>query len=327
MPEAAASPSSIPAAAEVAVSVRDLRKNYGALEAVRGVTFEIRRGEVFGLLGPNGAGKTSTIEILEGLRPPDSGEARVCGLNPAREPLALKERIGAQLQATLLPDKIRVEEALRLFAGFYRCALSPADLLSRFGLLEKRRSYFDRLSGGQKQRLALALALVNDPEVVLLDEPTTGLDAMARREMYDLIEGLRADRRTVLLTTHYIEEAERLCDRVAVMGRGRIVALGPPRELVARSGLETCLEFRLARALAPADLAAGLADPGGAVDCALADGLYRLRARAVAPAVTALVRHLDRLGVELLDLRVSQPTLEDAFLRLTDAAAGDGARP
>lgn len=298
---------------EPAVSVAGLRKSYGAVAAVNGISFEICRGEVFGLLGPNGAGKTSTIEILEGLRRPDAGCVRVCGLEPANESAALKERIGAQLQATVLPDKIRVEEALVLFAGFYRRALPPRVLLERFGLADKRRSYFERLSGGQKQRVALALALVNDPDLVLLDEPTAGLDAAVRRDIYDLIASLRAERRTVLLTTHYIEEAERLCDRVAVMDQGRIVALGPPRQLVERSGLATELEIRLLRPAEPGRLAA----LEGVLACAEAAGVYRLQVGAAAPAVVALVRFLDRENSALLDLRISQPSLEDAFLRLT----------
>lgn len=300
------------AAVELAVEVAGLRKSYGAVPAVQGVSFAIPRGEVFGLLGPNGAGKTSTIEILEGLRRPDAGTVRVCGLEPARDSAELKERIGAQLQATVLPDKIRVEEALALFATFYRRPLPVRQLLERFGLLEKRRAYFDRLSGGQKQRLALALALVNNPRLVLLDEPTAGLDAMARREIYGLIESLRAERRTVLLTTHYIEEAERLCDRVAVMRAGRIVALGAPRELVHASGRETRLEARIEPPLDAALLAA----LPGVIACSERDGRWLLQARAVAPAVVGLVRLLDREGARLEELRISQPTLEDAFLDL-----------
>lgn len=308
--------------AEQAVSVEDLRKSYGPVAAVRGISFEIRRGEVFGLLGPNGAGKTSTIEILEGLRPPDGGRVRVLGLEPAREAAELKERIGAQLQATVLPDKIRVGEAIELFAGFYRHALPAGDLLARFGLEAKRRAYFERLSGGQKQRVALALALVNDPDLVLLDEPTSGLDASVRRDIYALIEGLRAERRTVLLTTHYLEEAERLCDRVAVMAQGRIVALGPPRSLVEQSGLESGVEIRLAQPVPPARLAA----LDGVLGCAETEpGAYRLRVGAAAPAVVALVRFLDRGGNTLLGLRIMQPSLEDAFLRMTGEAGTEEA--
>ena len=208
------------------VRVDNLRKRYGSLEALRGVTFDIKAGEVFGLLGPNGAGKTTTIEILEGLRQPDGGTVTVCGMDPGREKAALKERIGAQLQATVLPDKIRVEEALSLFASFYVESASVEMLLQRFGLQEKRKTFFEKLSGGQKQRLALALAMVNNPELILLDEPTVGLDAQLRREIYALIERFREERRTVLLTTHYIEEAERLCDRVAIIEPWTVDRLG-----------------------------------------------------------------------------------------------------
>ncbi len=311
-------------AAAAAVVVSGLRKSYGPVLAVDDVSFQIQPGEVFGLLGPNGAGKTSTIEVLAGLRPADSGYVRVCGLDPDREGRQLQDRIGPQLQATLLPDKIRVEEALRLFAGFYRRPLSTADLLHRFGLSEKRRSYFQRLSGGQKQRLALALALVNDPELVLLDEPTTGLDPRVRREVHALIAGLRAERRTVLLTTHYIEEAERLCDRVAVMHRGHIVAMGPPRQVVAAAGLASEIEIRLAQ---PADCGA-LAALDGVAAAYAAEGedggiVYRLRADEVAPAVVALVRWLDQGGYQLLDLRLRQPTLEDAFVEMTGESTGE----
>src|SRR5215469_4625434 len=236
------------------VQVQDLRKSYEGVEAVRGVSFEIHPGEVFGLLGPNGAGKTSTIEILEGLRVPDAGTVRVCGLEPSREGQKLKQRIGAQLQNTILPDKMRVEEALKLFSGFYPRTESIDQLLERFGLAEKRRAFYETLSGGQKQRLALALALVNGPELVLLAEPTAGLDAMVRRDIYALIEELRAENRTVLLTTHYIEEAERLCDRVAIVDHGEVVALGTPRELVRRSGSGTRLEVRTEKPVAAAEL-------------------------------------------------------------------------
>ena len=216
------------------VCVEGLRKRYGELVALRGITLEIKAGEVFGLLGPNGAGKTTTIEILEGLRQPDSGTVRVCGMDPGREQTALKERIGAQLQATVLPDKIRVEEALTLFASFYRKPASIEMLLERFGLGERRQAFFEKLSGGEKQRLALALAMLNNPELVLLDEPTVGLDAQLRRNIYALIERFREERRTTLLTTHYIEEAERLCDRVAIIAEGKLKTIGRVSDIVAQ---------------------------------------------------------------------------------------------
>lgn len=301
------------------VQVKDLRKSYGTLLALQGITFEIGAGEVFGLLGPNGAGKTTTIEILEGLRQPDSGAVMVCGMNPAREQLVLKERIGAQLQATVLPDKIRVEEALALFASFYQKPASIEMLLERFGLREKRRTFFENLSGGQKQRLALALALVNDPELVLLDEPTVGLDAQLRREIYALIELFREERRTTLLTTHYIEEAERLCDRVAIIDHGQVIALGTPRELVLRSGKGARIEVSLARPV----LVERLKQLDGVAACREVDGRYYLHAHPPAPAVAALVRLLEAEDNSLLDLHIAQPTLEDVFVEMTGRRIGD----
>ena len=215
-----------------ALEVDNLVKRYGDVEAVRGVSFSVAEGEVFGLLGPNGAGKTTTIEILEGLRDPDGGRVRVCALDPQVSSQELKHEIGAALQSTSLPDKLRVIEALRLFAGFYKRHRDPEELLKRFGLEEKRTAYYAKLSGGQKQRLALAMALVNNPRVLFFDEPTAGLDPQVRREIYDIIEELRREKKTILMTTHYIEEAERLCDRVAIIDHGKVIALGTPREPV-----------------------------------------------------------------------------------------------
>jgi ABC-2 type transport system ATP-binding protein len=295
------------------VRVESLRKHYGSLEALREVTFEIKAGEVFGLLGPNGAGKTTTIEILEGLRQPDGGTVTVCGMNPGHEQTALKERIGAQLQATVLPDKIRVEEALALFASFYRESASIEMLLEQFGLAEKRRAFFEKLSGGQKQRLALALAMVNNPELVLLDEPTAGLDAQVRRDIYALIERFREEHRTTLLTTHYIEEAERLCDRVAIIDHGQVIALGTPRELVARSGKGTRIEVSLAKSVSPDRLK----QLDAVSDCREVNGKYFLHAQPAAVAVAALVRFLEAEGNALLDLHIAQPTLEDVFVEMT----------
>ncbi len=295
------------------VRVEGLRKHYGDVEALRGVTFEIKTGEVFGLLGPNGAGKTTTIEILEGLRRPDAGTVSVCGMDPAREPAALKQRIGAQLQATVLPDKIRVEEAIALYAGFYQHSASLEMLLERFGLAEKRRAFFENLSGGQKQRLALALALVNNPELVLLDEPTVGLDAQVRRDIYGLIEQFREEHRSTLLTTHYIEEAERLCDRVAIIDHGRVIALGTPRELVRASGKGTRLEVTLAQPVA----AERLKRLDAVSDCHEAGGKYILHAQPPAAAVAALLRFLEAESNSLLDLHIAPPTLEDVFVEMT----------
>ncbi len=301
------------------VSAENLHKSYGDVEALRGISFEIKKGEVFGLLGPNGAGKTTTIEILVGLRPPDQGSVRVCGLDPTRESEELKQRIGAQLQATVLPDKMTVEEALWLFASFYKRSVSIGSLLESFGLAEKRRAYFDVLSGGQKQRLALALALVNDPEMVLLDEPTVGLDAMLRRDIYALIERFRSEGRTVLLTTHYIEEAERLCDHVAIVDHGQVVAVGTPRELVDRSGKGTRLEVRLAK---PVPLER-LKELDAVLDCRETDGIYMLHAQPATQAIVGLVHFLESDRNALLDLHIAQPSLEDVFVEMTGRKMSD----
>jgi ABC-2 type transport system ATP-binding protein len=301
------------------VHVEALEKCYGDVHALRGVTFEIAKGEVFGLLGPNGAGKTTTIEILEGLRQADSGRVRVCGMDPARESTQLKQKIGAQLQDTVLSDKIRVDEALGLFQSFYTRTASTEMLLERFGLAEKRHTFFEHLSGGQKQRLALALSLVNDPELVLLDEPTVGLDASVRRDIYALIEQFRSEGRTVLLTTHYIEEAERLCDRVAIVDQGRVVALGTPRELVQRSGQGTRLEARLSQPVAADELK----HLDGVLDCRETNGSYFLHAQPPAKAIVALIRFLETHENTLLDLHISQPSLEDVFVEMTGRRLSD----
>src|ERR1700732_2112262 len=229
------------------LQVEKLVKRYGEVEAVRGVSFAVDEGEVFGLLGPNGAGKTSTIEVLEGLRVPDGGTVTVCGLDPQRNAKELKNVIGATLQATSLPEKLRVSEAIHLFAGFYKRNRNPDELLKRFGLEEKRTAFYGQLSGGQKQRLALAMALVNDPQVLFFDEPTSGLDPQVRREIYDIVEELKREKKTIVMTTHYIEEAERLCDRVAIIDHGQVIALGSPRELKERSGDQTRVEVRLTK--------------------------------------------------------------------------------
>ncbi len=301
------------------VSAENLHKSYGNVLALRGISFEIKKGEVFGLLGPNGAGKTTTIEILVGLRQPDQGTVRVCGLDPARESNELKQRIGAQLQATVLPDKMSVEEALWLFASFYKRSVSIESLLENFGLVEKRKAFFDKLSGGQKQRLALALAVVNNPELVLLDEPTVGLDAMLRRDIYAMVERLRNEGRTVLLTTHYIEEAERLCDHVAIIDHGQVVAIGTPRELVARSGKGTRLEVRLAK---PVD-ADRLKKLDAVFDCRVANGIYVLHAQPATLAIVGLVHFLEEDNNALLDLHIAQPSLEDVFVETTGRKMGD----
>jgi ABC-2 type transport system ATP-binding protein len=295
------------------IQAEGLYKSYGSVEALRGVSFEVEEGEVFGLLGPNGAGKTSTVEILEGMRTPDRGIARVCGLDPEKSGFEFKEQIGAVLQSTSLPDKIRVKEAIDLFAKFYRRHADTDDLLKRFQLEEKRTAFYSQLSGGQKQRLALAMALVNNPSVVFLDEPTAGLDPQVRREIYDIIEELKRDKKTVLLTTHYIEEAERLCDRVAIVDQGRVIALGTPRDLKHASAGTTRIEARLAKPVADG----ALSRLEGVTDCRQFDGAYVMHSSRPPQTIVALVKQLEAENNELQSLEMFSPSLEDAFIELT----------
>ena len=298
---------------EPILQVDNLVKHYGDVQAVRGVSFTVDEGEVFGLLGPNGAGKTTTVEILEGLRNLDGGFVRVCGFDPQINSRELKHEIGAALQSTALPDKLRVMEALRLFASFYKRRRDPEDLLRRFGLEEKRNTYYSQLSGGQKQRLALAMALLSDPRVLFFDEPTAGLDPQVRREIYDIIEELRREKKTILMTTHYIEEAERLCDRVAIVDHGKVIALGSPRELKQRSGGKTRIEVKLARPAANG----ALRNLEGVVDAREMDGTYVLQTRRPPQAIVSLVKHLEAEGNELVSLEIATPSLEDVFIEMT----------
>ena len=295
------------------LEVENLVKRYGDVEAVRGVSFSVEEGEVFGLLGPNGAGKTSTVEILEGLRDADSGIVSVCGYDPQTQGNELKHVIGAALQSTSLPDKLRVMEALRLFASFYKRRRDPEELLKRFGLVEKRNTFYSHLSGGQKQRLALAMALVNDPKVVFFDEPTAGLDPQVRREIYDIIEELKHEKKTILMTTHYIEEAERLCDRVAIVDHGKIVALGTPRELKTRSSGTTRIEVRLSKP----ESDGGLKNLEGVADAREVDGAYVIHSLRPPQTIVALVKHLEAEGNELVSLEIASPSLEDVFIEMT----------
>ena len=295
------------------VIVRDLKKSYGAVEAARGVSFDIEDGEIFGLIGPNGAGKTTTLECVLGLREPDEGTIEVCGIDARRHPREVKQRIGAALQTTALQDKISPREALALFGSFYRQKSPPADLLSRFGLNEKADAPFDALSGGQRQRLALALAFVNRPELVFLDEPTTGLDAQSRRDVHGEILRMKHDGHTVLLTTHYILEAEALCDRIAVIDKGRIVATGATRDIIAGSTTRPSVFVATAQPLDPA-VFAGIA---GITDLVCEPRAASFRAPHVNAAVAALVASLDGRGIEITELRVQKASLEDVFLELT----------
>ena len=297
------------------IDVHQLQKSYDKVEAVKGIDFEVAKGEVFGLLGPNGAGKTSTIEILEGLRPRTGGEAKVLGFDPDRQKQQLKDRIGVCLQATNLPAKIRTQEALDLFGSFYTRSISSEQLLKRLQLWEKRAAYYETLSGGQKQRLALALALVNDPQLLFLDEPTTGLDPQIRLEIHGLIEEMKAEKRTVVLTTHYIEEAERLCDRVAIIDEGKIVAIGTPRELQQKSEGQSRIDIVTAQPMN------GTALPQwpDAIEIRLGADGRTLTVNSSRPARTLfeIMRWLDQQGIPLEDVHLKRPTLEDVFVELT----------
>jgi ABC-2 type transport system ATP-binding protein len=298
-----------------AIYVRGLRKSYGNFEAVKGIDFEVRPGEVFGLLGPNGAGKTSTVEILEGLRPRSAGEVTVLDFDPDRQKKQLKDRIGACLQATNLPDKITVREALDFFGSLYSRKADVDTLLKRLQLWDKKDAGYATLSGGQKQRVALALALINDPQMLFLDEPTTGLDPQVRLEIRDLIEELRAEKRTILMTTHYIEEAERLCDRVAILDAGQIIAIGTPRELQERSANQSSIEIQLGQPLREATLP----EWTESIRSIVSEDRRLITVYSTRPARTLveIVKWIDTNGFELDDVRLSRPTLEDVFIELT----------
>jgi ABC-2 type transport system ATP-binding protein len=296
--------------------VRELRKAYQDVVAVDGLDLEVQAGECFGLLGPNGAGKTTTIEICEGLTARDSGDVEVLGLRWEADAAALKQRLGIQLQETQLSDKLTVEETVTLFRSFFRKGPTPAHVIELVQLEEKRRSRVGTLSGGQKQRLALACALVGDPDLLFLDEPTTGLDPQARRQLWDLIEEFKRAGRTILLTTHYMDEAERLCERVAIMDHGKVIARGSPRELVASIGVEHVVEVAVdgrAGQLDPADLRA----IEGVLDARVEHGVVRMQVTALHRAVPALLAELVRRGIPLTELRTHSATLEDVFVTLT----------
>ena len=300
---------------ERAISVKGLRKNYGEVEAVRGIDFEVRQGEVFGLLGPNGAGKTTTVEILEGLRPRTAGDVKVLGFDPALQTRELKDRIGICLQATNLPDKITVRESLQMFAAFYSRSVDCDKLIDRLQLTDKKNAFYKSLSGGQKQRVALALALVNEPALVFLDEPTTGLDPQVRLEIHSLIQELKDAKRTLVLTTHYIEEAERLCDRVAIIDQGKIIASGSPRELqesvLGASKIEVSTGERIPMEGIPAF--------PFMQKMTISEDRKNIVIQSPSPAktLTEVVKWVDQAGLGLEDIHLKRPTLEDVFIELT----------
>jgi len=301
---------------KTALRVRNLRKAYKDVIAVDGLNLEIRPGECFGLLGPNGAGKTTTIEICEGLTTADSGDVEVLGLRWNLEAEQLRQRLGIQLQDTQLSEKLTVFETVRLFRSFFRQGPEPAEVIALVQLEEKQKARVGSLSSGQKQRLALACALVGDPDFLFLDEPTTGLDPQARRQLWDLIERFRLAGRTVLLTTHYMDEAERLCDRVAIMDHGKEIALGTPRELISSLGAQHMVEFS-AGSMAKALELSALRGIEGIQEVREDDGNVQLQVTELHRAVPALLDELRRQSVPLTELRTHSATLEDVFVALT----------
>jgi len=305
-----------PKTQQAALLVRGLRKAYSDVVAVDGLDLEVHRGECFGLLGPNGAGKTTTIEICEGLTTPDSGDVEVLGMRWDTAAMALRQKLGIQLQDTQLSEKLTVFETVRLFRSFYHQGPPAAEMIELMQLGEKSKSRVGGLSGGQKQRLALACALVGDPDLLFLDEPTTGLDPQARRQLWDVIEAFRKQGRTILLTTHYMDEAEKLCDRVAIMDHGRQIALGTPRELVASIGGENVVEFSVGGSALTPDVER-LHGIEGVSDVRMENGNVRMQVIELHRAVPALLGEINRQGIPLTELRTHSATLEDVFVALT----------
>lgn len=305
---------------EAAIAVANLRKQYGATKAVDGISFEVRAGEIFGMLGPNGAGKSTTIEMIEGLRKPDGGTITVLGMAQPRQAQAIKDRIGVQLQTTGLYPQLTVTEVLNLFRTFFpgHKTLTAEELIKLVDLEEKRNTRSKQLSGGQKQRLSVALALVNDPDLVFLDEPTTGMDPQARRQVWDVINELRRRGKTILLTTHYMEEAQHLCDRVAIMDHGHILELDTPAGMVRHHFQEVAIEFQDGSS----DLAAYRGLPG-VVNATLEGGRITLYTSDAPQTMAALLSREAGTGGEFRDLNVRGATLEDVFLKLTGRALRD----
>jgi ABC-2 type transport system ATP-binding protein len=299
--------------------LRGLRKSFADVVAVDGLDLEVTRGECFGLLGPNGAGKTTTIEICEGLTAPDAGTVELLGLTWSTGENQLRQRIGIQLQETQFPDKLTVDETLCLFRSFFHHGISVEESIRTAQLEEKRHARVGTLSGGQKQRLAMACALVGDPELLFLDEPTTGLDPQARRHLWDLVDGLKQAGRTIILTTHYMDEAERLCDRVAIMDHGRIIALDSPEKLIASIGGEHIVEF----AITDKNGSDGVVDPAlltaiaGVESHRVDAGVHQLSVRELHTTVPLIFASLAAHGMHLSEFRTHSATLEDVFVGLT----------
>jgi ABC-2 type transport system ATP-binding protein len=300
------------------IQVTGIRKTYGRTVAVAEVSFEVHEGEIFGLIGPNGAGKTTTMECIEGLRRPDAGSIAVLSLDPVKDAYALQDRIGVQLQEAQLQKRIKVREAVDLWASLYRTPVDGGRLLEQLGLAEKRDAWFMTLSGGQKQRLFIALALINDPEVVFLDELTTGLDPQARRAIWDLVRGIRERGKTVFLTTHLMEEAERLCDRVAIIDHGRIIDMDAPAGLVRRHCPERTVLLSTADPMAAEHLRA----VPQIEEVAVEDGRFTIRGTGE-DVITEVIHCLSAHGIRVTEFRTVVPTLEDVFIRLTGRSIRD----
>lgn len=304
----------------LAIRCRGLVKRYPPdVLAVDGLDLEVRRGECFGLLGPNGAGKTTTIEILEGLLAPSAGDVELLGTTWARDPERLRQRLGITLQETHLPERLTVEEILRMFRSFYERGREVEDVIALVALGEKRRAWFDKLSGGQKQRLAVACALVGDPELLFLDEPTTGLDPQSRRQLWDVVLGMKAEGRTVLLTTHYMDEAEALCDRLAIMDHGQVIATGTPAALIAQLAIPSVVELTFdGTAPDPAPFAARL---GQAVEAR--GDLWEIPTRDPKTLLPLILETAEAAAVPYQQVHVRRATLEDVFLHQTGRSLRD----
>ena len=295
------------------IEVNNLEKKYGDVNAVNGISFSVERGEVFAILGPNGAGKTTTVEMIEGLRKPNSGSINVSNIDALKEPQRIKEIIGVQLQATSLYDNIRVKEAIELFGSYYAKSVPAAIILDEVSLTEKKNSQVSKLSGGQKQRLSVGLALVNDPEVIFLDEPTTGLDPQARHNIWSIVEKLKERGKTVVMTTHYMEEAEQLCHRLAIIDQGRIIAMDTPDNLINNAGIATSIEFTTSKELD------GLAKQIPGI-CKVNNGSvhkYSVSTKTVSRILKDLTNLCYDNNIELENISVRQATLEDVFLAMT----------